>query len=177
MRVPFPGIGVPRDKLRRVTYKKDTAEAVAAVSMDPQAIAFVDLAAIPASGQSVKVLPVKFGQGEKARNIAPTAENIRSAMYPLSQRYFLYVHPKASDTAKDFARFLATCGGSEASPYTDTVKAMMEAYQKHGLIPLADEAITRAAKDAMAEAARSASSGQAAKARAEEATKARGERR
>ncbi|NBB96364.1 MAG: hypothetical protein GVY16_11585 [Planctomycetes bacterium] len=157
----FEKEAVPRNKWKQVKYKKDTAEAVAAVSMDPQAIAFVDLTAIPASGQSVKILPIKFGQGEKARNIAPTAENIRSAMYPLSQRYFLYVHPKASDTAKDFARFIATCGGSEAMPYADTVKAMMETYQKHGLIPLADEAITRAAKDAMAEAARSTSSGQA----------------
>jgi len=165
----FEKEGVPRNKWKRVKYKKDTAEAVAAVSMDLQAIAFVDLAAIPAAGQSVKILPIKFGQGEKARNIAPTAENIRSAMYPLSQRYFLYVHPKASDTAKDFAKFIATCGGSEATPYADTVKAVMETYRKHGLIPLADEAITRAAKDAMAEAA--------AKARAEEAAKARGKRR
>jgi ABC-type phosphate transport system substrate-binding protein len=165
----FEKEAVPRKKWKRVTLKKDTAEAVAAVSMDPQAIAFVDLSAIPATGQSVKILPIKFGQGEKARNIAPTAENIRSAMYPLSQRYFLYVHPKASDTAKDFASFLATCGGSEATPYADTVKAVTETYQKHGLIPLADEAITRAAKDAMAEAA--------AKARAEEAAKARGKRR
>jgi len=160
---------LPRRKWRRVKYKKDTTEAVAAVSMDPQAIAFVDLSAIPATGQSVKILPIKFGQGEKARNIAPTAENIRSAMYPLSQRYFLYVHPKASATAKDFAEFIATCGGSEASPYTDTVKAVMETYQKHGLISLADEAIIRAAKDAMAEAT--------AKARAEEAAKGKGKRR
>ena len=160
---------LPRKKWKRVTRKKDTAEALAAVSMDPQAIAFVDLSAIPATGQSVKILPIKFGQGEKARNIAPTAENIKNAMYPLSQRYFLYVHPKASDTAKDFAKFIATCGGSEATPYADTVKAVMETYRKHGLIPLADEAITRAAKDAMAEAA--------AKARAEEAAKARGKRR
>jgi len=165
----FEKEAVPRNKWKRVTRKKDTAEAVAAVSMDPQAIAFVDLTAIPATGQSVKILPIKFGQGEKARNIAPAPENIRNAMYPLSQRYFLCVHPKASDTAKDFAKFIATCGGSEATPYADTVKAVMETYRKHGLIPLADEAITRAAKDAMAEAA--------VKARAEEAAKARGKRR
>ena len=159
----FEKEGVPRDKWRRVTVRASAAEAVAAVSVDPQAMAFVDLTAIPASSQSVKVLPIKFGQGEKARNIAPTAENIKNAMYPLSQRYFLYVHPKASDTAKDFASFLATCGGSEATPYADTVKAVMETYRKHGLIPLADAAIERAAKDALAEAA--------AKAKAEEAAK------
>jgi hypothetical protein len=71
-------------------------------------------------------------------------------MYPLSSRVYLYVHPKASDTAKDFAKFVATCGGSEAGPYADTVKAVMDTYQKHGLIPLADAAIERAAKDAAA---------------------------
>ena len=162
----FEKEGVPRDKWRRVTVRASAAEAVAAVSVDPQAMAFVDLTAIPAGSQSVKVLPIKFGIGEKARNIAPTAENIKNAMYPLSQRYFLYVHPKASDTAKDFAKFVATCDGSEATPYADTVKAVMETYRKHGLIPLADEAITRAARDALAEAA--------AKAKAEAAAKAKG---
>lgn len=152
----FEKEAVPRKKWKRVKYKKDTAEALAAVSMDPQAIAFVDLAAIPASGQSVKILPIKFGQGEKARNIAPTAENIKNAMYPLSQRYFLYVHPKASDTAKVFKAFT-------------TSVLSIKAFRRAGMILLADEAITRAAKDAMAEAA--------AKARAEEAAKAKGKRR
>ena len=160
----FEKEGVPRDKWKRVTLKKDTAEALAAVSMDLQAIAFVDLATIPASGQSVKILPIKFGQGEKARNIAPTAENIKSAMYPLSQRYFLYVHPQASDTAKVFDAF------------TTSVLAI-DACRRAGVIPLTDAAIERAMQDAMAEAARSASSGQAAKARAEEAAKAKGKRR
>jgi len=142
-----------RRKWRRVKTKKDTAAAVAAVSMDPRAIAFVNLSAIPATGQNVKVLAIQIGIGEKAKIIQPTPDNIRNAMYALSQRLFLYVHPKASDTAKDFAKFIATCGGSEASPYTDTVKAVMETYQKHGLIPLADAAIERVTKDAMAAAA------------------------
>ena len=60
--------------------------------------------------------------------------------------------------------FLAACrpstsvsaGGSEPTPYADTVKTMMETYQKHGLIPLADAALERAAKDAMAAKAREA---------------------
>jgi TPP-dependent pyruvate/acetoin dehydrogenase alpha subunit len=82
-------------------------------------------------------------------------------MYPLSQRLYLYVHPKASDTARDFVKFIATCGGStsltagaaEASPYADTVKAVMDTYRKHGLVPLADAALERMVKDAMADAA------------------------
>jgi hypothetical protein len=91
-------------------------------------------------------------------------------MYPFSQRMFLYVHPQARETAKDFAKFMATCGastaerpkdGSEPSWMNDamrgvfadeTVKAVMETYAKHGLIPLADAAIDRAAKDAEAAA-------------------------
>ncbi|MDD4890557.1 MAG: substrate-binding domain-containing protein [Phycisphaerae bacterium] len=162
--VIFANECLPASKFKKVTLKKDTAEVVAAVSMDPQAIAFVDLSAIPgignapltgdfaAAGQTVKALAIQLGIGEKAKIIPPTAENIKNAMYPFSQRMFLYVHPQASDTAKDFAKFMATCGGSEASPYADTVKAVMETYQKHGLIPLADAAIERAAKDAAAAA-------------------------
>jgi phosphate transport system substrate-binding protein len=156
-------------KIKKVTFKKDTAETLAAVSMDTQAIAFVDLAAIPATGQSVKILGIQINTGKNAgeapatRVCQPTAENIKNAMYPFSQRLYLYVHPKASETAKDFAKFIATCGGSEASPYADTVKSVMETYRKNGLIPLADAAIERAAKDAAA--ARSAGSGQAARAK------------
>jgi ABC-type phosphate transport system substrate-binding protein len=151
---------LPQDKVKRVTFKDDAAAAISAVSMDPQAIAFVDLSAIPATGQTVKVLGIRLKtsvggkDGEKVESVyMPTAENIKNAMYPFSQRLYLYVHPKASDTAKDFAKFIATCGGSEASPYADTVKAVMDTYQKNGLIPLADAAIDRAAKDAEAAAA------------------------
>jgi ABC-type phosphate transport system substrate-binding protein len=162
---------LPRDKWKRVTAKKDTTEAIAAVSMDPQAIAFVDLTAIPVSGQTVKVLGIRLPAGKDAdgkpttKVYMPTAENIKNAMYPLSSRIFLYIHPKASDTAKDFAKFLATCGGSEASPYADTVKTVMETYQRHGLIPLADAAIQRATKDAEAAAKAKEAASQAAKAK------------
>ena len=150
---------LPRQKWRGVTYKKDTVEAVAAVSMDRQAMAFVDVTAIPASGQNIKVLPIKMGSGIRAKSVGPTPETIKTAMYPLSQRLFLYVHPQASETAKDFAKFIATCGDSEASPYADTVKAVMETYRTNGLIPLADAAIVRAIKDAMAEAIAEAKDG------------------
>jgi ABC-type phosphate transport system substrate-binding protein len=161
---------LPRDKWRGVQYKKTTAEAVKAVSMDPNAMAFVDLAAIPglslksltdgfaAGGQNVKVLAIQVGVGERAEVVKPSPSNIANAMYPLAQRVYLYVHPDASDSAKGFAEFIATCGGSEATPYADTVKAVMDTYQKHGLIPLADAAIERMTKDAMSAAKAQAAS-------------------
>jgi phosphate transport system substrate-binding protein len=148
--------GLAAAKIQRVTRKKNTAAVVAAVSMDANAIGFVDLAAIPRTGQTVKVLPIQLGLGERARIIAPSAQNIRTAMYALSGRTYVYVHPKASKTAKDFAKFIATCGGSEATPYADTVKAMMGVYRKHGLIPLGEGAIDRIAKDAAAARAKAA---------------------
>jgi ABC-type phosphate transport system substrate-binding protein len=140
-----------RARWKRVGIKKDSAEVLAAVSMDPQAIGFVDLAGISATGQSIKILAIKLGMGDRAKLIQPTPENIKNAMYPLSQRLWLYVHPQASDTAKDFVKFIATCGASEASPYADTVKAVMDTYRKNGLVPLADAALLRMTKDAMAE--------------------------
>ena len=183
-----------RAKWKRVGIKKDSAEVVAAVSMDPQAIGFVDLAGIPATGQNVKILAIKLGAGapptafaeatagrpalgatspargggvpERAggapppalgatapsgggvaertgaagRVYYPTPENIKNAMYPLSQRLWLYVHPAASETGRAFAAFV-------------TSVLPMDTYRKHGLVPLADAALLRMAKDAMAEAA------------------------
>ena len=141
---------------RRVTIKKTSAEVMQAVAADPAAIGIVDLATVGPIGlaglpsdRTVKVLSIGAG----AQAIPPTPDNLKNAMYPLSQRLYLYVHPQASDTAKDFANFMATCGGSEATPYADTVKAVMETYQKNGLIPLAEVAIARMAKDALAAAA------------------------
>lgn len=132
---------LPADKWAGIKQVKDTAAALSAVSMDRNAIAFVDLAAMPESGQSVKLLSIDIG----GRAFAPTAENIRSGSYPLAERLFLYVHPKASDTAKDFAKFMATCGASEANPYQDTYAAVSEAYRKNGWLPLAPKPTTRPA--------------------------------
>ena len=73
----------------------------------------------------------------------------------------MYVHPEASETAKDFSNFIATCGGSEETPYADTVKMVMDTYHKHGLIPLADAAIERMIKDAMAAAEKKAKADEA----------------
>jgi len=157
-----------RYKWGRVLARKDTAAAVAAVSMDPQAIAFVDLMAIPglssaaltgsfvAAGQNVKVLAIQAGAGGKP--ILPTPQNIKSATYPLSQRLYVYVYPKASATARDFVKFIATCGASEATPYADTVQAVMKTYNKHNLIPLAPAAIKRITKEAQAAKAKAAKS-------------------
>ena len=148
---------LPASEVRGVTGQADTAAVVAAVGMDPNAIGIVDLASLPGgglspdalvrAGQTVRVVPIRHGAGELAQVVAPTPANIRSAMYPLSERVYLYVHPRASDVAKDFARFMATCGGSEATPYADPVRATMDAYVKGGLIPLGDAALDRVAKD------------------------------
>ena len=150
---------LPADRLRRVAIQRDTAEVVAAVSMDPNAIGFVDLTAMPTSGQNVKVLAIQLGSGVRARVVRPTPENIRNALYPFSQRLHLYLHPKASEAARDFAAFVATCGASVVTaaasarspvpPSVDTVKVVMDTYRQHGLIPLADAAIRRALQEAV----------------------------
>jgi ABC-type phosphate transport system substrate-binding protein len=152
---------IPRDKAKRMTAKKDSAEVIAEVSMDPAAIGFVDLAAVSTKDKAIKILSI----GPEKTPVQATPANIANGTYPLSQRLYLYVHPKASQIAKDFAKFLTTCGGSEVTPYADTVKAVMDAYHNHGLIPLADAAIDRMAKDAAA-----AEAAAAAKAKAKEPT-------
>jgi ABC-type phosphate transport system substrate-binding protein len=143
----FAREALPQNKWKRVTLKASTAGVLSAVSADPQGMGFIDLAALPRSGQTVKVLGLQIGEGNQVKVVEPTPANIRNATYPLSERLYLYVHPQASDIAKDFATFVSTCGASEANPYTDTIKGVMDAYSKHGLFPLADVAIERMAAD------------------------------
>lgn len=141
VRAVFAKVVLPAEKWVGVKQVKDTAAALSAVSMNRNAIAFVDLAAMPESGQAVKLLAIDAG----GRAFAPTVDNIRSGSYPLAERLFLYVHPQASDRAKDFAKFMATCGALEANPYQDTYAAVAEAYHKNGWIPLAPKPTTQPA--------------------------------
>jgi ABC-type phosphate transport system substrate-binding protein len=137
----------------RLTVKKDSAQVLQAVATDPSGIGLVDLSALgpvgamgtTAGDSSVKVLALVAG----AQMTWPSADNLKNAMYPLSQRVYLYVHPQASDAAKDFAAFVASCGSSVSTPYVDAVPATMAAYRSQGLIPLAEAAIQRAAKEAL----------------------------
>ena len=144
----FEKEALPAKDWKRVARKKDAAAVISAVGMDRNAIGFVDLTDLRAGGQNVRVLGIQVGRGARAQVVRPITESIRNAMYPLSRRIYLYVHPNASKTAKSFAEFLATSGASASSPYAETIKAVMDTYGKHGLIPLADEAVMHQAKRA-----------------------------
>lgn len=139
----FRDRGIPWDHFRAWETKDSTARALAAVSMDKAAIAFVDLGRIPESGQTVKVLGIRVGMGEDAYVVHPGPEAILTGRYPLSRRMYLYVHPGAGEDARRFAEFLETCGKSEETPCVDTVQSVMDVYREAGLIPLSKTAIER----------------------------------
>ncbi len=132
----FESCCLPAREWFKVAAAKDTGEILKIAGGDPCAIAFVDLAAMPAETQNIKVLGIRIGAGENMKVVMPTPENIRMEAYPLSQRLYLYIHPKAGEAARDFAKFVATSGGSEAGPYADTAGAVKDACGRHGLVPL-----------------------------------------
>ena len=139
----------------RLTLLPDTKAVAAAVSLDPQAIGLVNFAELPRTGQTVKVLGVQVAAhepGQPAPVIRPTTETIRSEAYPYAERLRVYVDPQASDAAKGFVELIATCGVASASAETDSVRAVMQAYQKHGWLPLADAAIQLEAEAVISEA-------------------------
>lgn len=94
----------------RLNRKKGTAAVLAALSIDPQGIAFVNFADLPAypDKSSIKVLSV----GPAGKAVQPTSETILDGSYPLSQRLHLYVSPKACEVTKDFVKFVLSgvCG-------------------------------------------------------------------
>lgn len=119
---------IGQSKLAAYQAKKDSAETIAAVAMDPAAIAFVDASQlVTATGKAIKVLAI----GEPGKSVLPQARAILDGSYLLSTRLYLYIHPKASTTAKDFTAFI-------------TSSLCIESYMKNGLIPLSDTAIARA---------------------------------
>lgn len=130
---------LPQNRFTNVNLKENTADVVEAVATDPQGIAFIDLSGIPdgpdeAQKAGVQVIRIAMKRGMEA--ITPTAATALDNSYVISQRLYLYVHPKASESGKDFAGFLATCGQSAATPYCDTVKSVQETFRKYGYLAL-----------------------------------------
>jgi len=101
-----------------ITRKKTSAEVIAAVALDPQGIAFVDYTAIPKDNKAIKVLGIVTDKGI----VRPEPKTILDGTWPISQQYYLYVNPKASETAKDFAKFIVS-------------GACAEVFRKHGMVP------------------------------------------
>jgi ABC-type phosphate transport system substrate-binding protein len=156
-----------RTKLGRHTLLPDTKAVVAAVSLDPLGIGLVNVAELPRTGQTIKVLGIQIaapGPGQPAPIIRPTAETIRDETYPYAERLFVYVARAEQGVPPNvLAEFIATCGGSEVSAESDPVRHVMSVYQKHGWLPLADAARQREIEDARAEAAANATQPKASK--------------
>ncbi len=89
---------------------------ILAVARDPAAIGFVDLSQLPENEKSVKRVKVTVGTKD------PRSTNIWYDDNPLARTLTLYVSPKASQTAKDFAEFL-------------TPEHCKEIIAKHNLLP------------------------------------------
>jgi len=108
---------------KNLQVKKDTAEILAALILYPQGIAFVDLAGIPPDDKAVRI--VAIGSGDKV--VKPNGRTVAEGTYPLSQRLFLYVSPQASETTKDFVRFMLS-GACDA------------VFRQHGFVPAGQRA-------------------------------------
>ena len=100
-----------------------TQAVLAALSRDPHGIAFVDAAAAndllgAAGGKSgIKVLSI----GAKGKAASPTAANVKAGKYPISQQLTLHLSPRASQTTRDFVKFVLSGAADEV-------------FTKHGLI-------------------------------------------
>jgi ABC-type phosphate transport system substrate-binding protein len=89
-------------RCKNLQVKKDTPEIVAALALDPQGIAFVDLARIPQESTAVRIVAI----GPAGTAVKPNGKTMADGTYPLSKPLVLYVSPQASETAKDFVRFI-----------------------------------------------------------------------
>jgi phosphate transport system substrate-binding protein len=82
-----------------------TAAVVNAVSKEKYGIGYGGAA----YGKGIKELKIKVGSEE----IAPTAENVKSAKYPLSRDLYFYLRGKPSGDAKGFIDFCLSPEGQQ----------------------------------------------------------------
>jgi hypothetical protein len=129
----FHGGLVSAAKCGMIVRKGSSAEVLSVLAGDPHGIAFADAGAAAVSGETVKVIAIGSagpGQSETPRNgkpasgasVAPNAQTIKDGTYPLAETLVLYVSPKGSEAAQDFARFILG-GGGDAT------------IRKHGYMP------------------------------------------
>ena len=121
-------------KCRMIVRKKDSQEALSALAGDPEGIAFVDAVAAASAGEGVKIVAIGAGgstgltasgsTGLTASKdaVGPNAQTIKDGTYPLARTLVLYVSPKASPAARDFARFILAGSGDAIC-------------RKHGFMP------------------------------------------
>jgi len=94
-------------KCRMIVRKKDSEEVLSALAGDPEGIAFVDAVAAASAGDSVRIVAI----GASKSFVAPNAQTIKDGTYPLAKTLVLYVSPKASQAAQDFAQFILAGSG------------------------------------------------------------------
>lgn len=97
---PSPNEARGVEKPLHYVNQPSSEKVILAVARDPAAIGFVDLSQLPENEKSVKRVKVTVGQKD------PRSTNIWYDDNPLARTLTLYVSPKASQTAKDFAEFL-----------------------------------------------------------------------
>lgn len=102
-----------RGKGLKYTVQPGTEKVILAVARDPAAIGFVEISQLPPTEKSVKLVKVLGETSAKstkdAKDIAlpvPLAADSLPEDYPLARTLTLYVSPRASQVAKDFADFL-----------------------------------------------------------------------
>ncbi|MDD4890558.1 MAG: hypothetical protein PHU85_11595 [Phycisphaerae bacterium] len=120
-------------KCNMLLRKKDSADALATLAGDPQAIAFVDAVTAAAAGGSVKI--VAIGDGQAAA--LPNAQTIKDGTYGLATTLMLYISPKASGPASQLAQYIlsgqgdAICRKHGYMPTLRSVRAdAMAAFEK-----------------------------------------------
>ena len=107
--------------LAKYAVEPNTEKVLLAVASNPSAIGFVDLSQVSPKEKSVKIIPV-FVKNDPARKPGKEPKPTEKADSPLVRTLFLHVSPKASQTAKDFAEYVAS---------GDCRETLLQ----HGLIP------------------------------------------
>jgi hypothetical protein len=124
--------------------QKTSEEVVRRLAGDPYGVGLISVTDIPAESTFIRVLavaPVATDVNKEPNAVLPSRETVFSGTYPLSKQLTVYVSPKATETTRDFVKFLATGGESAANPYVDVPKSLSDAMAKHGLLSTKTEII------------------------------------
>jgi ABC-type phosphate transport system substrate-binding protein len=110
----FGDKGFTAARKSHIIRKRTSKEALAALSTDPGAIAYVDAAAAAAAGDTSRTLAI----GGTILDV----QSIKDGSYPLAEVLVMCVSPSASESAKRFSRFVLEGAGDAL-------------FRKHGFVP------------------------------------------
>lgn len=97
------------DYTERAKMLPGTSALVQSIATDKWAIGYVGLGFVQSGGKDIKAVPIR--KDDKTPAVEPTPETVKSGLYPIARKLYLYIGEKPSPLVQQFVDFCLSAKG------------------------------------------------------------------